>query len=62
MTLTRLLDGLSPDVARSLDAALSGRELSLDAAERLLGATGADLHALMRAADVARQDDVGDDV
>jgi FO synthase len=62
MTLSRLLEGVSPDVARSLDAVLSGRELSVEEAERLLGATGADLHALMRAADLARHDDVGDDV
>ncbi len=62
MTLERLLSGVNPQVASILDAALSGRELSPPQAVRLLDAQGADLFALMRAADVARREDKGDDV
>jgi len=62
MGIDRLLAGISPDVARSLDGALDGRELSVAEARRLLEAEGADFHALLRAADVARDDDVGGDV
>jgi FO synthase len=62
MTLERLLADVSPEVARCLERSLEGRELSAQEAERLLRAEGADLHALIRAADVARRDDVGDDV
>jgi 7,8-didemethyl-8-hydroxy-5-deazariboflavin synthase CofH subunit len=60
--LERLLAGVDPEVARSLDGALSGRELGVPEAARLLRAEGPDLHALLRAADVARADDKGDDV
>ncbi len=60
--LERLLSDVSPDVARILDGALSGRELSVDDAERLLRAEHADLFALQRAADLARSEDNGDDV
>ena len=62
MSLERLLADVSPDVARALDRALEGRELGVQEAERLLGAQGADLHALVRAADLARRDDAGEDV
>jgi FO synthase len=62
MSLDRLLSGLSPEVAGILDAALAGRELSTDEAQRLLDAQGVDLIALMRAADVAREEDKGDEV
>ncbi len=62
MSLERLLGGIDDQVARILDAALDGRELSPADAERLLQAEGADFHALVRAADLARADDVGDDV
>jgi FO synthase len=62
MSLARLFADLSPEVAGSLDDALEGRELSTQQAARLLEAEGADLHALLRAADLARRDDVGDDV
>jgi len=62
MTLERLFSGVSPDVASILDGALSGAELSPPQAARLLEAHGADLFALMRAADVARREDKGDDV
>ncbi len=62
MSLDRLFSDLRPEVARTLDAALSGRELSVDDAELLLGAEGPELHALQRAADLARTDDKGDDI
>ncbi len=60
--LERLLADVTPEVARLLDGALSGRELSQADAHRLLRADGPDLQALVRAADVARHDDNGDDV
>ena len=60
--LERLLSDVDPEVARSLDAALDGRELGTAEAARLLRAQGADLAALLRAADVARKADKGDDV
>jgi 7,8-didemethyl-8-hydroxy-5-deazariboflavin synthase CofH subunit len=60
--LERLLASVTPEVARSLDDALSGRELTESQAEHLLRAEGADFHALLRAADLARADDVGEDV
>ena len=62
MSLERLLADVTPEVARILDRALAGRELGVEEAERLLRAEGADLSALSRAADLARHDDVGDDV
>jgi len=40
-----------------LERALAGRELSVDDATLLLGASGADLLALMQAADVARREE-----
>jgi FO synthase len=60
--LERLLSDVDPEVGRCLDAALDGRELSSAEAARLLRAQGADLAALLRAADVARKADNGDDV
>jgi FO synthase len=60
--LERLLADVDPAVGRSLDAALSGRELTREEAARLLAAEGPDLHALLRAADLARAEDKGDDV
>jgi len=60
--LSRLLADVRPEVARILEAALDGRELTPEEGTLLLRAQGADLHALMRAADLARQADVGDDV
>ncbi len=60
--LERLLADVTPEVARLLDGALSGRELSQQGALRLLRADGPDLRALVSAADVARRDDNGDDV
>ncbi|MCZ6782453.1 MAG: 5-amino-6-(D-ribitylamino)uracil--L-tyrosine 4-hydroxyphenyl transferase CofH [Proteobacteria bacterium] len=60
--LERLYRDVSPPVARILDGTLSGAELGTEDAVLLLGADGPDLHALLRAGDVARQEDVGDDV
>jgi len=60
--LERLLADVTPEVARLLDGALSGRELAQEGALRLLRAEGPDLQALVSAADVARRDDNGDDV
>ncbi len=60
--LERLLSDVSPEVGRTLDAALEKRELSASDAARLLATQGADLFALIRAADLARREDNGDDV
>lgn len=62
MSLERLLSDISTPVAKILDRALSGVLLDTADAEVLLGTHGADLQALMRAADVARRDDNGDQV
>ena len=58
----QLTAAVSPDVRDLLEGALEGKELTTDGAERLLGATGTDFHALIAAADLARQRDCGDDV
>jgi FO synthase len=60
--LERLLADVRPEVARILDAALEGRELTAEQAACLLRAEGPDLFALQRAADLARAEDNGDDV
>jgi FO synthase len=60
--LERLFADVDREVAAMLDAALCGREMTVPEATRLLSAEGADLLALVRAADVARRDDCGDDV
>jgi len=60
--LERLLAGVSPAIGRILEAALEKRELRARDAAALLSAEGADFFALLRAADLARSDDVGDDV
>ncbi|MBW2399048.1 MAG: 5-amino-6-(D-ribitylamino)uracil--L-tyrosine 4-hydroxyphenyl transferase CofH [Deltaproteobacteria bacterium] len=62
MILERLFSDVSPEVARILEAALAGHELSTADAAVLLRAEGADLFALMRAGDLARREDNGDDV
>ena len=62
MILERLLSDGTPEVMRVLERALEGSELDASDAETLQGATGADLHALLRAADVARAEDKGADV
>lgn len=60
MSLERLYDDVSAPIASILDRALEGRRLETPDAEALLTAQGADLQALLRAADVARRDDKGD--
>ena len=60
--LDRLYSNVNPGIARILDAALEGREISVADATTLLGAEGAELHLLLRAADWAREQDCGDDV
>lgn len=62
MSLDRLLSGISRPVAAVLERALADRELSVDDATLLLQAQGADLLALITAADVARRADKGDQV
>jgi len=62
MSLDRIFSDVSPDVQQILGAALEGRELSASEAVRLLETTGPDLHLLLRAADAARREDVGDDI
>lgn len=60
--LERLFGDLEPRTAALLEGALGGDELGVDDAVHLLCAEGAGFHALMRAADVARSEDNGDDV
>ena len=60
--LERLLAGVSPEVGRILEAALDKCELRERDASVLLSAEGADFFALLRAADLARSEDNGDDV
>jgi FO synthase len=62
MTSERLFSDASPSLLAILDRALEGRELSVDEACLLLRTEGADFHALLRAADMARACDRGDDV
>jgi FO synthase len=52
----------SPRVRAAVEGVLARRELSVDDAEHLLAVTGDDLHAIVRAADVIRAADVGDQV
>ena len=59
MSLDRLFSGISPSVAAVLDKALGDNTLDTSDAEVLLQAQGADLQALLRAADVAREQDKG---
>jgi FO synthase len=60
--LERLHSNVSSQVGPILDRALEGRELGRAEAETLFGSQGADFHALLQAADLARADDCGDDV
>jgi FO synthase len=62
MTLERLSKSVSPYVAQILDNALCGQEISTHDAVVLLETEGPDLHALLQAADLARKEDVGDDI
>jgi len=62
MNLAQLFPAASRELVRSLERALEGRELDAREAERMLAAQGDDLQLLLRAADVARREDVGDDI
>ena len=55
----RLLADLTPAVARPLDRALSGGDVTAEEAETLLGAAGRDLLALTAAADQLRREQTG---
>jgi FO synthase len=57
-----LLRGTTPVVRSALERVLEGRELDVAEAETLLGVQGRDLQVLCAVADVARADDVGDEV
>jgi FO synthase len=61
-TLENALAACTPAVARLLEKALLGRELSVDDGIALFEARGADLDALLCAADAARRRAVGDAV
>jgi 7,8-didemethyl-8-hydroxy-5-deazariboflavin synthase CofH subunit len=56
----RLLGQLEPEIARTLDGALNGREVSVDEGERLFGLHGTGLLALCLTADELRRRAVGD--
>lgn len=60
--LDRVIAAASPDVRRIVDDALARREVSVADGEFLLGVEGADLTAIVRAADAIRAADVGNDV
>jgi FO synthase subunit 2 len=59
-SLERQLALTSPAVAASLDRALSGQDISVDDATRLFDADGAELFAIIAAADDLRARNVGD--
>jgi 7,8-didemethyl-8-hydroxy-5-deazariboflavin synthase CofH subunit len=58
--LEHLLGGVAPDVARALDRALSGGDVTAEEAELLLGASGRELTALVAAADELRREVAGE--
>ncbi len=58
--LDRALGATSPAVARILDGALCGREVTIDDGERLFGAYGPDMFALLIVADELRRQEAGD--
>ncbi len=60
--LERTLSKARPEFARLLERALCGNELGFEDGLTLLGAEGNDFLALLRAADVAREIDVGSQV
>src|SRR5215510_11216436 len=60
MSVERLLGRLEPEVARILEGALDGREVSVDEGELLFGVHGTELLALCLAADELRRRTVGD--
>jgi hypothetical protein len=61
--VARALAAASPAVRTAIDGVLNGGELSVEDGERLFAVRGGpDLLAMVRAADVVRATDVGDDV
>jgi FO synthase len=60
--LDRLNSNVTPRIARILENALEGREMTVSEAARLLDAEGTDFHLLLRSADWAREQDCGDDI
>jgi 7,8-didemethyl-8-hydroxy-5-deazariboflavin synthase CofH subunit len=60
ITVDRLLGGISPFIACILDRALSGRDVTVEETEALLGASGPDLLAMVAAADRLRHEAAGD--
>lgn len=61
-SLASLLSAATPATAAILSRALDGRELAVEDGVALLSAEGDDLRALIRAADLIRAQDVGDEV
>lgn len=61
-SLSRLLGGTTPRVARILDRALSGTDVTAEDAEVLLQAAGPDFTATVAAADHLRRESAGDTV
>ena len=59
-SLDSLLGGIDPAVARVLDRALSGADVTAEEAETLLGTSGRELTAVAAAADHLRRETVGD--
>jgi 7,8-didemethyl-8-hydroxy-5-deazariboflavin synthase CofH subunit len=60
--LAALIDQASPDVRAALKRALASQELTPEEGLLLYTAQGPDLSAMMKCADVARAEDVGDEV
>ncbi|MEX2598331.1 MAG: 5-amino-6-(D-ribitylamino)uracil--L-tyrosine 4-hydroxyphenyl transferase CofH, partial [Dehalococcoidia bacterium] len=60
--LDNMLGAVEPDIARTLDKALSGGEVTVEEGERLFEADGPALLALMATADTLRRQAVGDAV
>ncbi len=58
--LSKLLSTISPSIARTLEDALGGRDISSEEAVPLLEATGLELHAATMVADELRRQAVGD--
>jgi 7,8-didemethyl-8-hydroxy-5-deazariboflavin synthase CofH subunit len=59
-TLERALGLCRPELARSMDRALSGHDVSVDEAAELFEARGMDLHVLALAADMLRREQLDD--
>ncbi len=59
-TVERALGLCRPELARVIDRALSGHDLTVDEAAALFDARGTDLHVLALAADALRREQVGD--